>query len=349
MQLLRLISTFILSFFNITAGPNIPPTPAVNPSPILAPITLEKIFDRYVDNRTLNQSISIITTGDVIPARTVNFKMSQNNDFTLPFHKTADFLKNSDMTIINLEAPLIADCPLTTEGMVFCGDQRFIDGLLFAGIDAATLGNNHSLNHGREGLSQSKRLLEQNNILFAGPTAVTSALSNLAVNEIKGLRIGILAYNILDNPDRQIILGEIRAAKAQVDFLMVSFHWGAEYVRYPANQTIRLAREAIDNGADFINGNHPHWIQPLEVYRDKLIVYAHGNFIFDQEWSEETKTGMLVKTYLVGSQIADAEVIPIFISGYNQPEILTGEKKEEVYNFVREISGQQKNFRDSAF
>ena len=125
-----------------------------------------------------------------------------------------------------------------------------------------------------------------------------------------------------------------------IDFLIVAFHWGAEYVKYPAAETRQLAYDAIDSGADLIAGNHPHWIQPIEVFKDKLIIYAHGNFIFDQEWSEETKTGIIVKTYMSGGKIADAEVIPIYISNFNQPEILTGKKKEAVLNLVREISTQ---------
>ena len=77
------------------------PSSSSLPSPVPAPV------------------ITIITTGDVIPARTVNWKMTQYNDFTYPFAKTADFLKNADLTIINLEAPLVPNCPITQEGMVF--------------------------------------------------------------------------------------------------------------------------------------------------------------------------------------------------------------------------------------
>lgn len=338
MQLLRLFTTFILSLLNIAVSPQARPVPVVSPSPSVAPITYEKIFDQIIDDEILNNATTILTTGDVIPGRTVNYKMSQSHDFTLPFHKTAAFLKNSDLTIINLEAPLIGNCPVTTEGMVFCGNPRFTEGMLYAGIDVATMGNNHSLNYGWDGLDRTEKLLADTGILTAGFSR--TAISNLSVKTVKELDVGTLAYNILDNPDRQTILAEIKNAKKEVDFLIVAFHWGAEYVRFPAAETRQLAYDAIDNGADLIAGNHPHWIQPLEIYREKLIIYAHGNFIFDQEWSVDTKTGMIIKTYLVSKKITDAEVIPIFISDYNQPEILTGKKKEEVLNLVREISKQ---------
>ena len=336
MQLLRLFTSFILSLLNIAVSPLAKPVPVISPLPSVAAITVDKIFDQIIDDEILNNATTIITTGDVIPGRTVNFKMTQSHDFSLPFHKTAGYLKNSDLTVINLEAPLIEDCPVTTEGMVFCGNPLFTEGLLYAGIDVATMGNNHSLNYGWDGMDRTEKLLADTGILTAGFSR--TAISNLSVKTVKELDVGTLAYNILDNPDRQIILAEIKNAKKEVDFLIVAFHWGAEYVRFPAAETRQLAYDAIDNGADLIAGNHPHLIQPLEIYKDKLIVYAHGNFIFDQEWSTDTKTGIIIKTYLVGSKIAGAEIIPIFISNYNQPEILTGKKKEEVLNLVRDIS-----------
>lgn len=338
MQLVRVFLSAILSFFNLSQSPVKPTPPLISPTPVIEPISLEKILNGQPDFPQNAGVISIITTGDVIPGRTVNYKMTQSHDFTLPFRKTAAFLKNSDLTIINLEAPLIGNCPVTTEGMVFCGNPRFTEGMLYAGIDVATMGNNHSLNYGWDGLDRTEKLLADTGILTAGFSR--TAISNLSVKRVKELDVGTLAYNILDNPDRQTILAEIKNAKKEVDFLIVAFHWGAEYVRFPAAETRQLAYDAIDNGADLIAGNHPHWIQPIEVYRDKLIVYAHGNFIFDQEWSTDTKTGIIIKTYLAGNKILDAEVIPIFISNYSQPEILTGKKREEVKSLVREISKQ---------
>ena len=335
-SILKWITSVLLVFKSVT------PTP-ITPTPTLLqpePLTIEKIFspDKNYNNIPSNQLITVITTGDVVPARSVNFKMTSYNDFTYPFRKTADLLKSADLTLINLEAPLIPDCPLTNSGMIFCGNSRFIEGLTFAGIDVATVGNNHALNYGHDRLTQTVRLLEKNGIVSAGFSPDT--LSNLAVKEIKNKKIGTLAYNILDNPDKNIILSEIRSAESEVDFLIVAYHWGAEYTNYPANKTIQLARDSIDNGADFIAGNHPHWIQPIEIYKNKLIIYSHGNFIFDQEWSRQTKTGIIVKSYLFNNKIVDAQFIPILISDYSQPAILTGKDKNDVLHLLRDISRQ---------
>lgn len=283
-----------------------------------------------VQENIIPQEISLITTGDVIPARSVNWKMTKYGNFAYPFLKTADILKSADLTLINLESPLIPDCPVTTEGMVFCGNQKFIEGLLFAGIDVANLANNHSLNWGKEGYEQTKNLLGQNNILVSN--------GNLSKKLIKGITFGFLGWNILDNPSVEEILSTIKAAKKSgVNFLIVSFHWGAEYQRFPDKNTISLARQAIDNGADLIVGNHPHWYQPIEIYQEKPIVYAHGNFIFDQEWSEQTKTGFIVKYTISQNKVKNMEILPIFISDYSQPEFLEGFEKEAILEDLKTI------------
>ena len=50
-------------------------------------------------------------------------------------------------------------------------------------------------------------------------------------------------------------------------------------------------------------GNHPHWYQHIEWVDNKPIFYALGNFIFDQEWSQETKVGYLAKLQFAGSEV----------------------------------------------
>lgn len=299
-------------------------------------LTFNSIFSSnhsWVNRLSKDKTITLITTGDIIPARTVNFKMTTYNNFKYPFEKTADFLKSSDLTLINLESPLIKNCPLTNQGMIFCGSQRFIEGLLFADIDVVNLANNHTLNWGIEGISQTIELLEQNGITTCG-----FPINKIAIKEVKGIKIGFLGWNLLEKFNENEILAVIKQAKKEVNLLIVSLHWGREYSSSPADWQIKLAHKIIDSGTDLIIGNHPHWIQPVEIYQDKLIIYAQGNFIFDQEWSKETKTGIVAKHTFYGNKLVDSQFFPIFINDYSQPEFLEEERKEQVLEKLRTIS-----------
>lgn len=281
--------------------------------------------------------ISLVFTGDIIPARSVNNTMVRLNDFTYPFAKTGDFLSQADLTIINLEAPLIDHCPVTDTGMVFCGDKRFLEGLLFSGVDVATLANNHSTNYGQDGLEQTVALLTENNILTVG-------LDNIGYKEIKGIRFAFLGFNGVSPLeagvsviDEQEIKEKVKQAAEAADFVVLLFHFGKEYSFQPVADgqiapfdPIKISRFAIDQGADLVVGNHPHVVQGYEKHQNKFIFYALGNFIFDQMWSEETRIGAVLKLNLLGSQVNSFSLHPVIIENYSQPVFLEGEEKEKV-------------------
>jgi len=335
------IASFLLFLISLTTpskavlispGKKIIPTPTPFPA-TPAPLTLDNIFsterDQIIKNFPQEKVLTIITTGDIIPARTVNYKMTVYNDFTHPFKKTAEILRSADLTLINLEAPLIENCPITNQGMIFCGNQRFIEGLKFADIDVVNLANNHILNYGQTGLKQTIELLEKNNIL---PTAFSNSLK---IKKFNNFKIGFLGWNLLEKFNQNEILKQIKEADEKVDLLIASAHWGAEYTHQPAQWQKNLARQMVDQGADLICGNHPHWVQPIEIYNNKLIIYSHGNFIFDQEWSRQTKTGYIVKSSFYQNKLVDIQLFPVLISDYNQPELLKDEEKEKVLEKIK--------------
>ena len=112
---------------------------------------------------------TLLVTGDVIPSRGVNFYATQRHDFLWPFRPTADYVKNADITFIDLEAPLFTGCPVSAaSSFTFCGDPRFMGGLKLMGADVANLANNHTSNYGAEGIRLTDQLLQQNGILSTG-------------------------------------------------------------------------------------------------------------------------------------------------------------------------------------
>ena len=122
--------------------------------------------------------------------------------------------------------------------------------------------------------------------------------------------------------DVERIKKEVADAKSNSGVVVVGFHWGVEYTTSITARQKELAYAAIDSGADLILGNHPHWIQPSEVYNGKYIMYAHGNTIFDQMWSEKTKTGVIGKYIFSGMRLQNVEFIPTYIQDYGQPTLV---------------------------
>lgn len=320
--------------FNIESKKNNLPSKA-SPSPY--PLTLDKIFDGRTEEAV--NLIKIIATGDVIPARSVNLQTIQRNNFLWPFEKTADVLKSADITFINLETPLMQNCQPTNEGMSFCGSSKHIEGLLSAGVDVTSLGNNHTANHGKQGLEETKKLLEDNGILVTGLTGpVFKDIPPYAIKEVNGIKFAFLGYtdisktSLVSSAEESKIVSEITEATKNSDVVIVQYHWGSEYLTEPEERQKFLARLAIDSGADLIIGNHSHWIKPVEFYKNKLITYGHGNFIFDQEWSQKTKEGIVGVYTFDGKNLIDVEFLPVEIINYGQPYFLEGDKKQKILN-----------------
>ena len=149
--------------------------------------------------------------------------------------------------------------------------------------------------------------------------------------------VGIENQAVFDDLKNRI-KREIGTAKQNSDLVIVSFHWGIEYTTQPKPRQKELAHLAIDSGADLIVGNHPHWIQPVEVYKDKLIVYSHGNFVFDQMWSQKTREGMVGKYYFYNNKLIDAEFFPVIIEDYGQPRFAMDTQKEKILKRFKEES-----------
>lgn len=284
--------------------------------------------------------VVIIATGDVIPARSVNNAMMNRNNFIFPFEKTVSLLRSGDIVFINLESPLIDGCQQTIEGMLFCGSSRAIEGLRYAGVTVASLGNNHAGNYGSEGITKTVSLLEKNGIAVIGIDPVQSAIIIK-----KGKRFGFLGYNDIgaNEPgiawaDTYTLTKNITELKKSVDEVIVTFHWGIEYVLVPNSRQRELGRVAIDAGADLVIGNHPHWVQGVEEYKGKLITYAHGNFIFDQMWSQETREGV-VGRYIFGPEgLRRVSFYPVIIDDYSTPRFATLQESRKILGRMKESS-----------
>lgn len=241
-------------------------------------------------------SFSLISTGDIGLVRDVNARVIEKNDPTYPFTGIADYLNHADLTIANLEGPLIKKCPTILTGFKFCGSQINTKGLKFAGIDAVSLANNHSTNYGQIGLTQTIEALSQEGIT---PFGIGDTVTYF---DLKGRKIALIGFVELgnkwpglNNATEGNVIDLVSKAKTVADAVIVSFHWGPEYQRLPSDNMVKLAHLAVDSGADLILGNHSHWIMDTEEYKNIFISYGQGNTIFDQDWSQETKEGVLYK------------------------------------------------------
>ncbi len=315
-------------------------TETVAPSPyvIFEPLMIENIFNNEKKRQKAVGDVTILATGDIIPARVTNAKI-KSKGVEYPFLKIGELLKSGDFTVANLESPLLKSCPTLLEGMTFCGTSDFATSMKQHGIGLVTLENNHIGNYGPLGVSETESVLESSDLPFARfdlPYVVS-------INEIK---FGFLPVNGVGLAiNKELLAQRINDLRKKTDVVIVAVHWGKEYTYNPSvaagiapDDPLVLGHFIIDSGADLVLGNHPHWVQGVEIYKEGFIAYSHGNFIFDQEWSQETKEGTVGSYTFNKGKLVDVKFIPVVIEDYAQPMIAGEEERSKILNAMRESS-----------
>jgi len=281
----------------------------------------------------------LVFGGDIMLSRVVNAKMEKYQNYSWPLEKIAPLFKEADLAIANLESPFLItkNYQVLTGSFSFKANPKSVEALTLAGFDVLSLANNHILNQGAKGVTDTYKVLDDAGISYAGTIE-----HNLTIKESNGVKFAFLSYTYNDDSklianmsDNSKIKADIMAAKKQADVVIVMMHAGTEYTRKPNTQQSSFAHLAIDSGADLVVGGHPHWPQTTEIYNGKTIIYSLGNLVFDQMWSKDTSVGLVAKVYFDGKEQTNIEYIPINIKDYGQAEIMSdNSSKEKLLNLI---------------
>ncbi|HUW71722.1 MAG TPA: CapA family protein [Candidatus Humimicrobiaceae bacterium] len=283
---------------------------------------------------------TIILVGDIMLNRGVEDMIDKHGDgdFNFPFLKIANYLNKANIVFGNLESVISDKGNRIGSIYSFRAEPETVEGLTFAGFNVLSLANNHAFDYGRAALEDTFLRLKEVGIDCVGAGFNEEEAYFPIIKDIEGTKIAFLAYTNLGSPswaakgensgiawvpenDFEKIKENIKSAKENSDVLIVSLHAGEEYQAELTEFQIDFAKAAIDAGADLVVGHHPHMIQPVEEYGQGYIVYSLGNFIFDQDFSDETMKGILLKVIVREGKIENVIPVEIKINQYFQPEI----------------------------
>lgn len=176
---------------------------------------------------------------------------------------------------------------------------------------AVSLANNHMDNVGGvDGLKETRANLEDVGVQYYGhfDNSVTDDICEVASLPVRviyddasemaaELPVALCGYHNVFRLPSEAELAEIKRYAGRF-FTIVSPQQGAEYEPVADALKVETYRAMVDHGADLVVASHPHWVQNSEVYKGKLIMYSVGNFMFDQEWSEDVKRGAALDLHL---------------------------------------------------
>ena len=266
-------------------------------------------------------------------SRQVRRQMLAVNDPALSFRKIAPLMRAADLTFVNLETPFSDVGPYFEHGLIFHADPKFIAGLTLAGVDLASVANNHARDCGAHGVAFTVTWLRSHGIAAVGGGLSAGETHRGVVLNRHGVRFGFLGYtfdqsngNWRDVDARIALIDEtamrqdVAALRNRCDLVIVSMHNGTEYMKTPNAKQVAFAHAAVEAGATLVVGHHPHVTEPVETRKGALIFYSLGNLVFDQFQREETQHGELAEVSFLGKQILSWRLLPVKITP-NGPEL----------------------------
>ena len=271
-------------------------------------------------------------------------------------------LKGADIVTGNLEAGLstveLRPGQLVSEEMR--GRPEYAAGLARAGFNVMTVANNHALHHGEEAFRDTCELLRKSGIAPVG-VAQDVDKSNVWRFEKNGVKVAVLGYSVRPEKYRPgirayaygneaALLEQVRELAVDNTTVVVSIHWGEEYLHTPSPSQVDLGHRLVDAGASIVVGHHPHVLQGVERYKTGWIAYSLGNFAFDH-WERSGRETFILKCHITEAGVSDLSCVPVFIGKDLRPVIAEGTSAKRIDETIKELSGQINAFagRDAEY
>lgn len=232
---------------------------------------------------------------------------------------------SADARLFNLETPLTdGRSPIEKCGPAMSAPLSAANGVAALRPTAAALANNHILDHGAAGLSDTLSALAAQGIPAFGAGKTLQDAAQPFLFELCGVRVGVYAaaehefstasetspganpFDPLESPDH------IRALRNACDYLIVLYHGGREHYPYPSPALAKTCRKLVSCGADLVLCQHSHCIGCMERIGSAVIVYGQGNFLFDvSDGAPCWDTGLLCEVTFTPGAEAQVSFLPV--------------------------------------
>lgn len=243
----------------------------------------------------------IAGVGDMMVGRGVQeILIYGKNGLNQVFNDTLPILQNSDFSMGNLEGAVTNFKDVTPKAYNFKFDKRVLPSLKAAGFDYLMINNNHIFDYGKQGFLDSLAALKEAGIPTSGVGKNYEEASSFYFTKVKNQDIAVISIGafpkektgfdgasvaatetepgVLWKNDK--IYEDIKSLKEKGYLIIASVHDGYEYNFAASESQIEFAKKLVDSGVDLVLETHAHVLQPIERYKDGLIVYGLGNFIF---------------------------------------------------------------------
>lgn len=275
--------------------------------------------------------LTIVSGGDVLIHSSVWEAAAQADgsyDFTFQFAGVEDWIAGADLALCSLEVPIAPEGEAPSNYPLFGAPADLIPSLKAVGFDGCNLATNHTMDRGFPGIARTVDLLEANGMGWHGGARTEEEFNEtqfyVIPSEERDVTVAHISASTLtnglsapaDKPWAWYVVGDLgpydvtdvieqaRRARADgADLVVVSMHWGTEYVSEPIPEQVELGRQLAESGEiDLVYGNHSHVPEPVEKLPGgpdgdgMWVVWSMGNMLSGQQVSSHgyrVNTGIL--------------------------------------------------------
>ena len=300
-------------------------------------------------------SLHLVIGGDIVPTDSNMFYFENADLNYLIGNELQVLFNNADYIFLNLETPLTNNNnPIEKCGPNLISSPSSIRGLKALNPFCYGLANNHIMDQGEQGFIDTISLLDSEHISHVGAGSDLSTASKPLFFEKNGIKICFYAcaeheFTIAQgdypgaNPyDPLETFDHIAKAAKQCDFLIVVYHGGKEYYRYPSPLLQKVCRKFVEKGADLVVCQHSHCVGCEEEYLDGKIIYGQGNFLFDRGDDEFWNSGIITSIILDNEKSTQIKHYPLVKKG-NAVRLARNKEGDEIIEAFEKRSSQIKN------
>lgn len=280
-----------------------------------------KTYDNFINENDSPKTVTLVAVGDMLAHEAVNSDSITNDgyDYSDVFSSLKNVIAPYDLKYCNAETPItngeMHGGEIGDKGTaIFAADSSFRDAILDCGFNLISLANNHVLDCGVEGIQKNKEYWESTSAVVSGLDDDTPQ-SRVKIFDRNGIRIAFISYTTRVNTMRkkyvkginlwneQYGIRDIIYAKQNADAVIVSLHWGTEYMLGRTNREQEHISSLLSQlGVNLIIGTHPHVIQPVRWIGETLCIYSLGNCVAKQKGDElEKRIGGMVSLDIIKS------------------------------------------------
>lgn len=240
--------------------------------------------------------MKLIVAGDFYPnKRVTDYLINTCSDGAIN-PQLSRVLHDSDYSLVNVECAITGDdaLPIKKVGPTLKASPEVTKVLKNCGFNAVTLANNHVLDYGAKGLSDTIDSFSKLGIDYVGAGLSYQEAVKPLIKTINGETIAIInccehefsvthrEYAPTSCPlDVCLIYDLIQKIKTQVNYILVIIHGGHEHWQLPSTRMKGLYHLFVDFGANAVVNHHQHCYSGYEIYKGCPIIYGLGNFLFD--------------------------------------------------------------------